>query len=79
MTVPGLDKGLPDVSGTAMVAASAMTTVGIYVATLFNLNPPPEVSSAITTLIALGFGLWRGTGFKKYGRRHSDTPGGSNA
>lgn len=72
MTVPGLSNGLPDVSGTAMVGASALTTVAIYVATLFGLNPPPEVSSAVTTLIALGFGLWRGSGFTKYGRRAED-------
>lgn len=77
MTVPGLSNGLPDVSGNAVIAASALTTVAIYVATLFNLNPPPEVSSAVTTLIALAFGLWKGNGFKKSGRRHTDPPEGS--
>ena len=81
MTVPGLNGGLPDISGNAVVAGAAISTIAVYVATLFGLNPPPEVSSAFTTLIALGLGLLRGDGFGTHSRRAGDTPqkGNGNA
>jgi hypothetical protein len=72
MTLPGLSNGLPDVSGNAMLAASSVTIIAVYAAGLFGLDPPPEVASAFTTLVALGAGLWKGRGFAKR-TRHTDT------
>jgi hypothetical protein len=41
-------------------AAGAITVVLVWVGSLFNVDVPPEVASAVTTLLATGAAYWAG-------------------
>jgi hypothetical protein len=71
MTIPGLTKGLPDINASYLVGASAATTVIVWGLTLDGVMMPPDVASAVTTLIALGVGVWKGNGYRR-DRRATD-------
>lgn len=52
---------VPDINANVTVAAGALTTLVIYIASLFGATIPGEVGSAITTLAAVIFGFFAGT------------------
>jgi hypothetical protein len=71
MNVPGTNGGsLPDVNAKWLVTGSAVTTIAVWVASLDAINVPATVASALTTLIAVGLGLWQGDNSRN--RRSTD-------
>lgn len=66
----GLNGHTPDVNGNATVAGAAVTTMVVWGLSLAGVTMDGEVATALTTLLALGFGLLKGKSGKN--RRSTD-------
>lgn len=71
ITANGNGGTVPDIHGKATVEALAITTIAIYIASLFGLTVPGEVAAAGTTLIGVGVGVIKGSKFN-HSRRLTD-------
>lgn len=62
----------PDINAKATVAGAAITTIVVWLLSLFSIVMDGEVATSLTTLLALGFGLlW---GDNSNNRRSTDPP-----
>lgn len=61
-----MNGSIPDIHGKATVEALAGTTVILWLLSLASVSVPGEVGAAITTLIGVGVGIYKGS---KYNHR----------
>lgn len=64
---------LPDIHGNATAEAAAVTTLVVFVLSLFQVNMDGETAAALTTLVAVGFGILRGSRYATNRRANDPT------